>query len=127
MAMEVETRRRTQDGNRGGNGDGDESSSRDGNGDEDGNGDGNENGIEEGGRQTKKRKKPYKHCRRDQALFFRTRQHRCRQRVALPGIRQIHSQGLLPVHAHRTEGVTGSEGREGAKRGRGRDRSWGRE
>ena len=78
MAMEVETRRRTQDGNRGWNGDGDESSSGDGNEDEDGNGDGNENRIGEGGRQTKKRKKPHKHCRRDQARLFRTRQHLCR-------------------------------------------------
>ena len=58
MAMEVETCRQTQDGNRGGNGDGDESSSGDWNRDEDGNGDGNENRIGEGGRQTKKRKKP---------------------------------------------------------------------
>ena len=32
----------------------------------------------------------------------------------LAGTRQLHSQGPVPVHAHRTEGVTGSKGREGA-------------
>ena len=32
----------------------------------------------------------------------------------LAGTRQLRSQGLVPVHAHRTEGVTGSEEREGA-------------
>ena len=32
----------------------------------------------------------------------------------LAGTRQLRSQGLVPVHAHRTEGATGSERREGA-------------
>ena len=32
-------------------------------------------------------------------------------RLRAPG--QLYPQGLVPVHAHRTEGVTGSEGREG--------------
>ena len=48
-----------------------------------------------------------------QTLPFRTRHHLCRQGVALTGTRQLRSQGLVSVHAHRTEGVTGSEGREG--------------
>ena len=49
----------------------------------------------------------------NRALLFRTRIHLCRQRVALAGTRQLRSQGLGPVHAHLTEGVTRSEGREG--------------
>ena len=49
-----------------------------------------------------------------QALSFRTRHHLCRQGVALPSTRQPHSQGSVSVQAHRTEGVTGSEGQEGA-------------
>ena len=28
--------------------------------------------------------------------------------------RQLRSEGTVSVHAHRTEGITGSEGREGA-------------
>ena len=40
--------------------------------------------------------------------------HLGRQGVALARTRQLRSQGLVPVHAHRTEGVTGSEGREGS-------------
>ena len=28
--------------------------------------------------------------------------------------RQLRSEGAVSVHAHRTEGITGSEGREGA-------------
>ena len=110
----METRGRRQDGNGDGSGDGNESSSRDGNGDEDGNGGGNEDGIGEGGGEATKRNKPHKNCRRDQALSFRTRHHLCRQEVALAGTRQLRSQGPVPVHAHRTEGVTGFEGREGA-------------
>ena len=98
----VETRRRTQDGNE----DGNESSSGDGNADEDGNRDGNEGGIVEGGGEAKKRKKPHKTCRRDPALLFRTRHHFCRQRVVLTGTRQLRSQSLVPVHAHRTERVS---------------------
>ena len=50
--MVVETRGRTEDGN----GDGTEKSSGDGNGDED--------RIREGGRESKKRKKPHKSCGR---------------------------------------------------------------
>ena len=53
----VGTHRRTPDGNGDGNGDGSEDSSGDGNGDDD-NGNGNENRIGEGGRETKKCKKP---------------------------------------------------------------------
>ena len=34
--------------------------------------------------------------------------------MALTGTRQLRSQGPVPVHAHRTEEVTGSEGRERA-------------
>ena len=49
-----------------------------------------------------------------QALSFRTRHDRCRQGVALASTRQLRSQRPVFVHAHRTEGVTGSEGREGA-------------
>ena len=87
----METRRRTQDGNGNGSGDVNESSSGDGNRDDDGSGNGNEDGIGEPGREAKKRKKPHKNCRRDQAFLFRTRHH---------------------LYAHRTERVTGSEGRE---------------
>ena len=53
----MEASERTQDGNRDGSGDGDESSSRDGN--------GNEDGIGEVRGEAKKRKKPYRSCRRD--------------------------------------------------------------
>ena len=49
-----------------------------------------------------------------QALSFRTRHHLCRQGVALASTRQLRLQGPVSVQAHRTEGVTGSEGREGA-------------
>ena len=59
----VETRRRTPNGNWDGNGDGSEDSSGDANADED-NGNGNEDRIGEGGRETKKRKKPQSSCRR---------------------------------------------------------------
>ena len=45
---------------------------------------------------------------------FRTRHYLCRQGVALASTRQLRSQDLVSVHAHLTEGVTGSEGREGA-------------
>ena len=34
--------------------------------------------------------------------------------MALAGTRQLRSEGAVFVHAHRTEGITGSEGREGA-------------
>ena len=37
----------------------------------------------------------------------------CRQGVALASTRQLHSQGPMSVQARRTEGVTGSGGREG--------------
>ena len=79
-----------------------------------GNGDGNEEGIGEGGGEAKKRKKPHHNCRRDQALLFRTRHHLGRQRVALADTRHLRSEGPVPVHAHRIEGVTGSEGRKGS-------------
>ena len=49
-----------------------------------------------------------------QALSFRTRHHLCRQGVALASTRRPHSQGPASVQAHRTGGVTGSEGQEGA-------------
>ena len=49
-----------------------------------------------------------------QALSFRTRRHLCKQGVALASTRQPHAQGPASVQAHRTRGVTGSEGQEGA-------------
>ena len=49
-----------------------------------------------------------------QALSFRTRHHLCKQGVALASTRRPHSQGPASVQAHRTGGVTGSEGQEGA-------------
>ena len=49
-----------------------------------------------------------------QALSFRTRHHLCRQGVALASTRQPRSQSPASVQAHRTGGVTGSEGQEGA-------------
>ena len=49
-----------------------------------------------------------------QAPSFRTRHHLCRQGVVLASTRQLRSQGPVSVQAHRTEGVTGSEGQEGA-------------
>ena len=104
----METRGGAQERNRDGGGGGNESSSRYGNGDEDGNGDGNKDGIGEGGGNAKKRKKPHKNCRDDQTLLFCTCHRLCRQGVARMGTRQLRSQGLVPVHAHRTEGVIGS-------------------
>ena len=49
-----------------------------------------------------------------QAPSSRTRHHLCRQGVTLANTRQPHSQGPASVQAHRTGGVTGSEGQEGA-------------
>ena len=49
-----------------------------------------------------------------QALSFRTRHHLGRQGVALASTRHLRSQGPVSVHAHCTEGVTGSERWEGA-------------
>ena len=49
-----------------------------------------------------------------QALSFRTRHHLCRQGMALASTPQLRSQGPVLVQAHRTEGVTGSGGQEGA-------------
>ena len=49
-----------------------------------------------------------------QALSFRTRHHLCRQGVALTSTRQPRLQGPASVQAHRTGGVTGSEGQGGA-------------
>ena len=40
--------------------------------------------------------------------------HFCKQEVVLAGTRHLRSQGPVSVHAHCTEGVTGSEGREEA-------------
>ena len=54
-----------------------------------------------------------------QALSFRTRHHLCRQGVALASTRQPHSQGPASVQAHRTGGVTGSEGQGEANGGGG--------
>ena len=85
----------------------------------DGNGNGNEDGIWEGGGGAKKCKKSHKNCRRDQTRSFRTRHHLCRQEVALEGTRQLRPQGPVPGYVHRTEGVTESEGREGANGGGG--------
>ena len=49
-----------------------------------------------------------------QAFLFRARHHLCRQGVALASTRQLRAQGPVSVQAHRTEGVSGSEGQEGA-------------
>ena len=49
-----------------------------------------------------------------QALSFCMRHHLCRQAVALASTRQPHSQGQVSVQAHRTGGITLSEGQEGA-------------
>ena len=67
--------------------------------------DGNEDGIREGGGEANERKKKHKTCRRDQSFSFRTRHDLCRPRVALAGTRRLCSQGLVSIHAHRTEGV----------------------
>ena len=40
--------------------------------------------------------------------------HLCREGVLLASTRQLRSQGPVSVQVHRTEGVTGSVGREGA-------------
>ena len=64
--------------------------------------------IGEGREEAKKRKKPYMSCRRDEALSLRTRHHLC--------TRKLCPQGPMSVHAHRTEGVSRSEGRERADR-----------
>ena len=49
-----------------------------------------------------------------QALSFRMRHHLRRQGVALASTRQLCSQGAVSGQAHRTGGITGSEGKEGA-------------
>ena len=49
-----------------------------------------------------------------QTLSFRTRYHLCRQEVAPASTRQPHAQGPASIQAHRTGGVTGSQGHEGA-------------
>ena len=120
----VETRGCIQVGNEDGRGDGNESSSGDENGDEDGNGDGNEDGIGEGGEEAKKRKKPLKHCLRDQTLSLRTRHHLCRQRVTLAGARPFCSKGpgTCTRPPHRWDSRVQETGR--SQRDRGRDRSW---
>ena len=97
-----------------GNGDGNESIRGGRNGDEDGEGDSNEDGIGEGRGMAKKLKMPHNNCRRDQALSFRTCHHPCRQGVVLAGTRHLRLVGPVSIHAHRTEGLTGSKGRDGA-------------
>ena len=49
-----------------------------------------------------------------EALSFRTRNHICRQGVALASTRQLPSQCPVSNHAHRTEGVTKSAEWKGA-------------
>ena len=49
-----------------------------------------------------------------QELSFLAHHHLSRQKVALTGTRQLRSQSPVSVHTHFTEGVTRSEGREGA-------------
>ena len=49
-----------------------------------------------------------------QALSFRTHHHLCRQGVALASTRQPRSQDPASVQAHRTGGITGSDGQKGA-------------
>ena len=112
MGTGVENQVRSKDRKGNGSGDRNESSFGYENRDEDANKDGNESGIAEGGGEVKKRKKPHKNCRRDQTLLFCTRHYLGRQGVALAGTRQLRSQGLVPVHAHRTEEVIGSENRK---------------
>ena len=48
-----------------------------------------------------------------QTLSFRMRHHLCRQEVVLASTRQLHFQGPASVHAHRIEGLTGSEEKGG--------------
>ena len=81
----------------------------------------------------KRRKKLRNKCRRDQALSFRTRHHLCRQGMVLAVTQQLRSKGPVSVHALRTEGVTGSEGRQASNgvgggvgvEGRNGDGNWG--
>ena len=54
-----------------------------------------------------------------QELPFRMRHHLCRQEVALASTSQLRSQSPVSVHAHRTERVIESEGREEANGVRG--------
>ena len=75
----------------------------------DGNGDGNEDGIRAAGGEANQHKNPHMSCRRNQSFSFRTHHHLCRQGMALAGTRKLRSQGTGPIHAHRTEGVTGYE------------------
>ena len=77
MGTEVETHRRTPDGN----GDGSEVSSGN------GNGNGNEGRIGDGGREAKKRKKPLNSCRRqgENGGDFGRKRKRCRQERVGPG------------------------------------------
>ena len=73
---------------------------------------GREDGIGEGVEGAKKRKKAQKKFRRDQNPFIPHAPYIYRRLVALAGTRQLHSQGPVPVHAHRTERVTGSKRQE---------------
>ena len=54
-----------------------------------------------------------------QTVSFRTRHHLFSQRMALGGTGQLRSQGPVSVQAYCTDGVTGSERREGANGARG--------
>ena len=62
-------------------------------------------------RRSAKRENPHKKCIHGQTLLFRTH-HLGKQGVALESTRQLPLQGLAPIYAHRTEGGTGSEGRD---------------
>ena len=64
--------------------------------------------------EAKKRIKPSKNCRRDSGTFIPHASSSLQTGGSTAGTRQLRSQGLVPVHAHRTEGLTGSVGREGA-------------
>ena len=56
-----------------------------------------------------------------QVLLLHKRHYLSRQGVALAGTPQLCSQDPVSVHAHCTEGVTGSEGHKGANGVRGRN------
>ena len=58
--------------------------------------------------------KRHRSCSRDQALSFRTRNHRCTQGVALASTRKLRSHDPMSVHAYSIERITGFEGRERA-------------
>ena len=86
---------------------------------QDGNGDENKDAIREGAGEANEGKKSHKTCGRDQSFSFCARQDFCRPRVAFAGTRQLRSQSLGSIHAHRTERVTGCEVGDVAHRFRG--------